>query len=149
MPKKQCDSDMDDPKEFAAWAFSAGIPDPRGKGLGYQTLIPAPCFAAISEMLWNFGFRHHPELQTQWVPEYAGPDRNLLALGVSDTNPDDLLARATEMVVDQFPEMAARIASMTEENRDEMLRAQAAELLSSVDKLKAATADFNRGGGKK
>lgn len=141
MPKRQQDSNMDDPKEFAAWAFAAGIPNPRGKHLGFQTLIPAPCYPLISEMLWNFGFRHHPELQTEWVAEYAGPDRNFVPLGVTDVEPAQVMDQAMQMVCDQFPDVAARIASMTPENRDEVMAAQARDLLASLEKLKAAGGD--------
>jgi len=138
MPKRQCESDMENPREFAAWAFAAGIPDPRGGG--YQSLIPAPCFPTISEMLWDFGFRHHADLQTKWVPDYLGPDRNIISLGTTDISPDDLVARATEMVCDQFPEVAAKLAQITPSNRDEMIAAQARDLLSSVERLRAASA---------
>lgn len=147
MPKKQKDSDMDDPKEFAAWAFSAGIPDPRYKGLTFNTLIPAPCFPAISQMLWDFGFRHHPELQTRWVTDYSGADRNLLPLGVTDVNPDNVMEHAAEMVADQFPDVAERIRQMNPENRDEMVRAQAQELLASVSRLQKATSGLDKAWG--
>lgn len=151
MPKRQQDSNMDDPKEFAAWAFAAGVPDPRYKNLTFNTLIPAPCFAAISEMLWDFGFRHHPELQTRWVPEYSGADRNLMALGVTDVKPDDVTPEnvmdlAAEMVVDQFPEVADRLRQMNPENREEMAKEQAQALLASLQKLRAATAGFDGSG---
>lgn len=145
VPKKQSDSNMDDPKEHFAWAFAAGVPDPRYNNLTFQTLIPAPCFAAISEMLWHFGFRHHPELQTKWIPEYSGADRNLLALGVTDVNPENVVELAAEMVADQFPDVAARIASMTPENRDEVIAAQARDLLSAVEKLRNASARGDAG----
>lgn len=145
MPKRQQDSDMNDPKEFAAWAFAAGVPDPRYKNLTFQTLIPAPCFAAISEMLWHFGFRHHSELQTKWVPEYAGADRNLLALGVTDVNPENVVGLAAEMVADQFPEVADRLMQMNPENRDEMIREQAQALLASVQRLQQATGNIDGG----
>lgn len=144
MPKRQSDSNMDDPKEHFAWAFAAGVPDPRYKNLTFNALIPAPCFAAISEMLWNFGFRHHPELQTKWVPAYAGVDRNLLALGVTDVNPDNIVDLAAEMVADQFPDVAERIMKMTPENRDDVMREQAEALLASVEKLKQATSNLDQ-----
>jgi hypothetical protein len=131
---------MDDPQEFAAWAFAAGVPDPRGEQFGHQPLIPAPCFPAVSQMLWDFGFRHHADLQTQWVPDYLGPDRNHVALGVTADDPRAMMEHVAEMLVDQFPEVAERVASMTPENRDEVIRAQAQELLASVDRLQAATA---------
>ena len=143
MPKTQAQSSMDDPKEFAAWAFAAGIPDPRYQNLTFQTLIPAPCFPAISQMLWDFGFRHHPELQKKWVPEYAGADRNLMALGVTDVNPSNVVELAAEMVADQFPDVAQKIAQMNPENRDEMVREQAQALLASMEKLKAATSKLD------
>jgi len=140
LPKKQHESNMDDPQEFAAWAFAAGVPDPRGEQFGHQPLIPAPCFPAVSQMLWDFGFRHHADLQTQWVPDYLGPDRNHVALGVTADDPRAMMEHVAEMLVDQFPEVAERVASMTPENRDEVIRAQAQELLASVDRLQAATA---------
>lgn len=139
MPKRQSESNMDDPKEFAAWAFAAGIPDPRGHT--FQTLVPPACFPAISHMLWELGFRHHAELQTKWVPDYQGSDRNFVALGLTDSEPSDVIAQAMEMVVDQFPDVAARIASMTPENRDEVVALQARELLASVEKLRAVRGD--------
>lgn len=84
MPKSQFDSDMENPEEFAAWAFAAGIPDPRGPEWGHQPLVPAPCFPALSRMLWDMGFRHHADLQTKWVADFSGPERNFVAAGLSD-----------------------------------------------------------------
>lgn len=149
MPKRQNNSDMENPQEFAAWAFSAGIPDPRYNNVTFQTLIPAPCFAAISQMLWDFGFRHHPELQTKWIPEYAGADRNLVALGVTDVQPEEVIPLAAEMLVDQFPEVADRIRQMNPENREEMIKEQAEALLASMEKLQAATGLLDQSWGKK
>lgn len=152
MPKKQSQSNMDDPKEFAAWAFAAGIPDPRYKNLTFNTLIPAPCFPAISEMLWHFGFRHHPELQTKWVNGYTGGDRNIMPLGTVETDPDSVTSEnvvefAAEMVADQFPQVADRIRQMNPENRDELIREQAQELLQSVQKLQKVTGQFDKAWG--
>lgn len=145
MPKRQSESDMDDPKEFAAWAFAAGVPDPRYKSLTFQAIIPAPCCTTLSQLLWDFGFRHHAELQTKWVPDYRGADRNLLPLGTTDVNPDNVMDLAAEMVVDQFPDVAERLRQMNPENRDEMIREQAEALLNSVAKLKDATSNLGEG----
>lgn len=139
MPKKQSESNMDDSQEFAAWAFVAGVPDPRGERFGHQPLIPAPCFPALSQMLWELGFRHHADLQTRWVPDYLGPDRNHVALGVTSDDPETVMRQAAEMLVDQFPDVAERVASMTSENRDDVIQAQAEELMASVAKLREAT----------
>lgn len=132
---------MDDPEEFAAWAFAAGIPDPRGEQFPNQPLIPAPCFGRVSKMLWDLGFRHHADLQTQWVAENAGPARNLMALGLTSTDPEKLMEQATEMLVDQFPDVAARLASITPENRDQVVSEQAEALRDSLARLKTAMGD--------
>lgn len=137
MPKKQSESNMDDPEEFAAWAFAAGIPDPRGEQFPNQPLIPAPCFKRVSRMLWDLGFRHHADLQTKWVAAYAGPDRNLVALGLSDS-PESLVDTAVEMLADQFPDVAARIAAVTPENKDQVLAEQTDALRDSLDRLREA-----------
>lgn len=144
MPKRQHESDMESPEEFAAWAFAAGVPDPRGEKFGYQPLIPAPCFPALSRMLWELGFRHHADLQTRWVGDYSGPDRNFVALGVTDQEPD-LVKSAAEMIVDQFPEVADRLSRVNAENRDEVIREQAEALMSSLARLEAATARLREG----
>jgi len=128
---------MDDPEEFAAWAFAAGIPDPRGEQFPNQPLIPAPCFSKVSKMLWNLGFRHHADLQTKWVADYSGPDRNLVALGLSDT-PESVVEKAAEMLADQFPSIAARVASVTPENRDQLVAEQTEALKESLDRLREA-----------
>jgi hypothetical protein len=143
MPKKQADSNMSDPQEFSAWAFAAGVPDPRGEQFGHQPLIPAPCFPAVSQMLWDFGFRHDASLQTKWVPDYVGPDRNHIALGVSENNPAEAMQLAAEMLVDQYPDIADKISEITPENRDAVMREQAEELMASIAKLQAATAVLN------
>lgn len=137
MPKRQSESDMNNPEEFAAWAFAAGIPDPRGQQFPNQPLIPAPCFAMLSSMLWDLGFRHNPDLQTKWVADYAGPDRNLVALGLSDS-PDTVMDRAVEMLADQFPDVAARVATVTPGNRDQVVAEQAEALRKSLDRLREA-----------
>ena len=147
MPNRQHESDMENPAEFAAWAFAAGVPDPRGDRFGNQPLIPAPCFPALSQMLWDFGFRHHADLQTKWVPEYPGPDRNLLALGVTDKEPEKLTALAAEMLIDQFPAVAEKLSKVTPENRDQFIQEQAGEWLSAMARLKAATERLRRGDG--
>ena len=144
MPKRQAECDMENPEEHFAWAFAAGVPDPRMNNTTFQMVIPPPCFASISRMLWDFGFRHNPELQTRWVPEYAGADRNFTPLGVTDVRPDNVVDFATQMVAEEFPEVAARIARTTPENHEEMAREQAKALLESVARLKAATAQANK-----
>lgn len=96
--------------------------------------------------------RHHPELQTKWVNGYSGGDRNIVPVGLTDTDPDavdssNVVEYAAEMVADQFPDVADRIRQMNPENRDEMIRDQAQELLKSGQKLQKATGNLDKAWG--
>lgn len=128
------------PEEMFAWIFSAGVPDPRGEQYPFQPMIPAPCFAAFSKLLYDFGCRFHPELQTLWVKPASGPLAVLKARGVAGIEQD-----VAAMLVDQFPEKAAELLTVTPENRSEALKKQAQELLDSIERLKAAQAGFEGG----
>jgi len=35
-------------------------------------LISPMITESVSQMLWDFGFRHHPEFQTKWISGVAG-----------------------------------------------------------------------------
>lgn len=147
MPIRQDQADMNDPEQFAAWVWAAGIPDARGERYPNQPMIPAPNFPAVSAMLWALGFRHHAELQTQWVKSAFGPDMNFQAWGLTDVAPV-----AAEMLVDQSPEQAAAVAAraaelalMTPEKHAEAQSGAVAGLLKQIDALKAAQARMDRG----
>lgn len=159
MAKTQAESNLDDPKEMFAWMFAAGVPDPRsaaqGKNFPNQPLIPPMCFGALSEMLYEMGARFVPEEQKLWVDKPEGPTRNFSVAKTTDEKPaepvpvnpdastDELHAAAAEMVADQFPEVAARVASVTPETHKEALAEQTAKLLDSLDRLKAAKAQMD------
>ena len=139
----QSECNMDDPEQFAAWAFAAGVPDPRGERYPNQPLIPAKCFPALSKMLWDFGFRFDPEKQTKWVGQRSGPTRNFEAWGTTDIKPEDIMGDLAQMAAEEFPEVAAKVAAVTPENHKEAFEAQAKELLSALDRLKAANELMN------
>lgn len=149
MAKTQAESNMEDPKEFAAWAFAAGIPDARsgmvvqGKAVEFphQPLIPPANFGAVSQMLWDLGFRHHDDLQTKWVkPPVQSFGGNFEAWGITDDKPD-LEALAAQMVTEEFPGMAERLAKVTPEKHKEALRVQVVKLQDSLKRLKEAQAN--------
>lgn len=134
----QSECDMENPEQFAAWAFAAGVPDPRGERYAYQPLIPGKCHAVFSRLLWDLGFRHHAELQTKWVGERSGPMRNFEAWGSTDVKPEDIMGDVAAMAAEQFPEVAAKIAAIEPGKQQEAVEAQAKELLSALDRLREA-----------
>lgn len=68
----QRDCPRDNPKKFAAWCWAAGIPDPSPVRPHPIPLIMPQLVEGLSEMLWDFGFRHHPTKQTKWIEGTAG-----------------------------------------------------------------------------
>ena len=98
---------MTKPTEFAAWPFSAGIPDPRGDRYPHQPLVPPQCFPALSQMLWDLGFRHHEEEQVKWVNPRSGPAMNFEAWGLTDKSP----AEVAEELAKSSPELAQATAN--------------------------------------
>lgn len=134
----QSECDMSNPEQFAAWAFAAGVPDPRGDRYPNQPLVPAKCFGALSAMLWDLGFRHHEDLQTKWVGERSGPTRNFEAWGTTDIKPGDIMGDVAAMAVEQFPEIAAKIAAVKPEDHQAALDEQGKQLLSALERLAEA-----------
>lgn len=111
MPISQSEADMEDPEQFAAWAFAAGVPDGRGEKFPHQPMIPAVNFKALSRMLWDMGFRHHSELQTKWVNARpaTSPSMNFEAWGTTDVKPEQI-----SELVEKEPEVAAKVADIGE-----------------------------------
>lgn len=56
----QSKADMDDPQQHVAWALTPVPISADGRPL----VLPLTAIPYISEHLYKFGFRHHPELQT-------------------------------------------------------------------------------------
>jgi hypothetical protein len=50
-------------------------------------LISPQLTAGVSKMLWDFGFRHHPELQNVWVDGVAGLGT---VANLVDTKPEEV-----------------------------------------------------------
>jgi hypothetical protein len=113
------------------------VPDPRSKNFPgrfpNQPLINPNCFGALSELLWDLGFRHHEDLQTKWVKPLSGPASNFSVWDITDVKP-----HAAEMLVDQFPEVAKKLEKVTPENHQEALREQSAALKESLKRLESA-----------
>ena len=76
-------------------------------------LIAPQLAGEVSKMLWDFGFRHHPNLQTKWINGAAGLG------GVAD-------------MVDEKPPV-----DPVEEMAEEFLKANNPKLLEAVRKAPA------------
>lgn len=128
---------MDNPEQFAAWAFAAGVPHPRSEEIPgkfpNQPLINQNCFPSLSKQMWQFGFRHHPELQEKWVKPATGQLRNFTTWDVVDAMPT-----VAEMLVEEFPEKAKTLAGVTPENHKQMVKEQEAKVTDMLAKLQAA-----------
>lgn len=71
-------------------------------------------------MLWNFGFRHHPELQTKWIDGSAGLGS---VAGMSDKRPpaDDFMENAEEFLAENKPELLDAVRNSSPEERQKLL----------------------------
>lgn len=60
---QQEQADMSDPRQHFAWALQFfPSPNPQMGEVPIQPAVRGP----LSQMLWDLGFRHNPELQTKW-----------------------------------------------------------------------------------
>ena len=83
-------------------------------------LIPPQLAEGVSEMLWNFGFRHHPELQTKWIEGAAGLGMLAKIVGKAPENNFSDLAR--QFLSENRPEILDQIDNAnTEEEREALI----------------------------
>ncbi|WP_433568067.1 phage gene 29 protein family protein (plasmid) [Nocardia sp. CA-151230] len=129
-------ADMDDPRQHVAWAL-AFFPSPNPQ-MGAVPVYPV-VREMQSELLVQFGFKHHPELQTKWLipgdhPEagwYNTPkvvdrdeyDEWLAAHADPEAEAEKWKSTAEALLGTLNPKLAKSIADMTPEQK-----AQAAEL---------------------
>jgi hypothetical protein len=134
--QRECDSQ--NPKEFAAWCWAAGIPDPSPARPIPIPLIGPMLVEGVSQMLWDFGFRHHPELQQRWINGTAG----LATIAeITDTEPeaDRFDEKAAEFLSANNPKMLELIRKASPAEREELLtklESSFTELSSVIQTLK-------------
>lgn len=95
-----------------------------------QPLISPACFGVLSEQLWQLGFRHHPELQEKWIKPVNGQLQNFTTWDLVDVMP-----KAAEMIVEEFPEVAKTLSKVTPENHKQMVQEQTASLIEKLSLL--------------
>lgn len=145
---QQADADMTDPRQHFAWAL-AFFPSPN-QAMGDVPIHPTvrPLF---SQMLWDLGYRHHPELQTKWFVPGDHPEAGYLNVPIlvdaeqyqqymavhADPNTANETWRDTaEALLSKFdPNLAQRIKDMTPEERAAELEVQRKQMPAAFDRL--------------
>lgn len=117
----QRDCDSNDPKKFAAWCWAAGIPDPSPARPQAIPLIHPILTEGVSQMLWDFGFRHHPELQKRWIEGCAG--LGTLAQIVDKKPVDDPVESiCEEFLAEKNPQLLEAVRKAPKEEREKLIR---------------------------
>jgi len=119
MHPPQRDCDPGNPKQHAAWCWAAGIPDPSPSRPVPIPLIGPMLVEGVSQLLWDFGFRHHPELQTVWIEGTAGLG---MVARLSDAKPveEDFTTSAMAFLADTNPELLDTLKKADPESRAEI-----------------------------
>jgi hypothetical protein len=116
--QKNCDPNKK--KEMAAWVWAAGVPDPRDiADVRIPLVLPQLC-EGISEMLWDFGFRHHPDLQKRWI-DGVGAVGVVAAIVKEPPQGDFLETAGPGFLLDNNPELAEMIKNASPEDKAKLL----------------------------
>lgn len=82
-------------------------------------LIAPQLVEGISQMLWDFGFRHHEELQTRWIEGAAGLG---MVAKFSEKKPDDSFrAMAEEFLQANNPELLEEVRKSSPDEKKKLL----------------------------
>lgn len=116
--QKNCDPEVK--KQMASWCWAAGVPDPRqGEHMRIPLVLPQLC-ESMSEMLWDFGFRHHPELQKKWI---EGVGSVGVVAEVVDSPPGDFLEEVgPEFLAEHNPELLEMVRNASPEEKEKVLQ---------------------------
>ena len=84
-------------------------------------LISPQLTAGVSKMLWDFGFRHHPELQNVWVEGVAGLGT---VANLVDTKPEEVVFKdgALEFLEANNPELMETIRNADPKEREALIQ---------------------------
>lgn len=115
----QSECDSNNPKQHAAWCWAAGIPDPSPARPMPIPLIGPMLVEGISEMLWDFGFRHHPDLQTKWIQGNAG--LGTIANLTAEQPKDDFSKSAEEFLSANNPELLEMVRNASDEDKQKLM----------------------------
>jgi hypothetical protein len=84
----------------------------------------------VSEMLWDFGFRHHAELQTKWIEGVAG--LGSIANLVGSPPKDNFPEQVEEFLSETNPQLLDAIRNAGPEEKEVLLK----KLEGSMDEIR-------------
>jgi hypothetical protein len=145
---RQEQADMTDPRQHFAWALPF-FPSPNTQ-MGDVPIQPS-VRPGLSQMLWDLGFRHHPELQTKWlvpgdhpeagwmnVPSLVDAEQYRQYQAVHD-DPDaenERWRQTAEALLGKLdPKLVDRIKKMTPEERAAAAEVQRQQLPAAFERL--------------
>jgi hypothetical protein len=156
-PPTQDTADMGDPREHFSWALCA-FPG-ANKQMGDIPLHPM-VRPELSQRLWDFGFRWNAELQTKWLIPGDHPEAGYLNAPVvvdrqayeeylaahadPDADAEKWKAAAETMLAQLDPKLAARIKTMTPEEKAAALESQRENLPAAFDRLAQLRAEVEK-----
>lgn len=145
---QQEQADMSDPRQHFAWALQF-FPSPNPQ-MGEVPIQPA-VRPGLSEMLWDLGYRHNPELQTKWfvpgdhpeagwmnVPSLVNAEERRQYEAVHDdpeAENDKWRETAEAMLGKLDPKLVERIKSMTPEERAAAVEVQRKQIPAAFERL--------------
>lgn len=127
---------------MAAWCWAAGIPDPRPTAAENIPLIIPQLTGEISQMLHDFGFRWHEELQVRWIEGGAG--LGTLAR-IVDKPPRNFVEEGGEaFLAENNPKLLQAIKEATPEKR-EHIKKELLKNFEQIEKVLQAMQDMEDG----
>lgn len=130
------DANLDDPQQFAAWALSnwPGVE----KSQPYPA-APAPLLPYHSQLLWDLGFRCHPELAV--IKKVPGPKHLPVFIGVDEPDPEPEDTQAEEADLKALlnrvdPDLVRNLASLSPEERENELISRKAAFDEAIEVLR-------------
>lgn len=135
VPNFVSDANLDDPKQHCAWAicYWPGV----GKSQPYPA-APRPLIPHHSELLYDLGFRYHPELATKKKVVTEKGDVAFISVDEPDPVAPDVVDASTEALalLGQIdPELATRVATMDESERAAAIEAHKGEFGAAMESL--------------
>lgn len=137
VPEYLSDANLDDPREALAWVFAQW---PKvGESQPYPA-APRPLLGPHSEFAYALGVRVHPELAT--LKKVPGENGSPVFIPVDEPDPVPAAGSAGDVSVEVLgllaqvsPEMAARVAAMTPDEREKAVEDNRAAFEQAVSAL--------------
>lgn len=156
---RQETANMNDPRQHAAWALVC-FPSPNKQMPDIPLAPPVP--ADLSELMWHFGYRQVPELQTKWyIPgdhpeaaflntpklvDRAGYEKYMAEHGDPEQRLEDWRGAAEGLLAKIAPREAARIQAMTDEEKAAELVVRRKQMPPAFQRLAELRKDIVEGG---